>query len=120
MITVTESAVKQLQALLADVPGSAAKGSKGLRLFVETGGCCGLQYGMALDHDKEGDEIIELEGVRMLIDSFSLRQLRGSTIDFSDDREGFSIRNPNAAAAARTCGCGDTLPDDSHASNPHP
>ena len=53
MIIVTESAVKQLQSILAEEPEAAGKG---LRVFVEQGGCAGLQYGMAVDERKEGDE----------------------------------------------------------------
>ena len=102
MITVTASAVKQLQALLLDAPESSGKG---LRLFVETGGCGGMQYGMALDYEKEGDEIVERGGVRLLVDSFSFKHLRGSVIDFCDETTGagFRICNPNPS---RTCECG--------------
>lgn len=105
MITVTDTAVKQLQTLLAD---TAESSGKGLRIFVETGGCAGMQYGMALDHQKEGDEIIERDGVRVLVDSFSFKYLTGSTIDFTDELAGagFRIRNPNAT---RSCGCGTSF-----------
>ncbi len=105
MITVTDSAVKQLQTLLSETPESSGKG---LRIFVEAGGCAGMQYGMALDHGKEGDEIIERESVRVLVDSFSFKYLDGSTIDFTDELAGagFRIRNPNAS---RSCGCGTSF-----------
>ena len=105
MITVTDTAVKQLQTLLAD---AAESSGKGLRIFVETGGCAGMQYGMALDHQKEGDEIIERDGVRVLVDSFSSKYLTGSTIDFTDELAGagFRILNPNAT---RSCGCGTSF-----------
>ncbi len=105
MITVTDSAVKQLQELLAE---SSENAGKGLRIFVEAGGCAGMQYGMAIDRAKEGDEIIEREGVRFLVDSFSGKYLAGSTVDFTDELAGagFRIRNPNAA---RSCGCGTSF-----------
>lgn len=105
MITVTDSAVKQLQALLAEHADSA---NKGLRIFVEAGGCAGMQYGMALDFRKEGDEVIEREGVQVLVDAFSATYLRGSTIDFTDGLTGagFRINNPNAS---RSCGCGTSF-----------
>ena len=105
MITVTDSAVRQLQALLTQ---QAEGGGKCLRVFVEAGSCAGMQYGMALDHQKEGDEILERGGVRVLIDSFSFKHLREATIDFADNvaGAGFQILNPNAT---RTCGCGVSL-----------
>ncbi len=105
MISVTDSAVKQLQTILAGEPDAAGKG---LRIFVEQGGCAGLQYGMALDARKEGDAIIERDGVCVLVDAESSRYLGGSTIDFTDGLSGagFRIQNPNAA---RSCGCGTSF-----------
>ncbi len=104
MITVTDSAVKQLQNLISEQENI----NKGLRIFVETGGCAGMQYGMALDHKKEGDEVIEKGGVTVLVDTFSANYLRGSVIDFSNELAGagFRINNPNAA---RSCGCGTSF-----------
>ena len=89
MITVTESAVKQLQSLLAEEPQSAGKG---LRIFVEQGGCAGLQYGMALDERKDGDSVIEREGVQVLVDEERAKYLVGCTIDFSDGLSGAGFR----------------------------
>ena len=105
MITVTDSAVKQLQALIQEQPGG---GDKGLRIFVEKGGCAGMQYGMAIDDRKDGDAVIEKDGVVVLIDESSAKYLRGSTIDYSDDLAGagFRINNPNAT---RSCGCGTSF-----------
>jgi len=105
MITVTDSAVKQLQALIQEQPGG---GDKGLRIFVEKGGCAGMQYGMAIDDRKDGDAVIEKDGVVVLIDESSAKYLLGSTIDFSDGLTGagFRINNPNAA---RSCGCGTSF-----------
>ena len=105
MIIVTDSALKQLQSLIA---GQADNAGKGLRIYVETGGCAGMQYGMAIDHIKEGDEIFEQEGAKVFIDAFSAKYLCGSTVDFSDDLtgSGFRINNPNAT---RSCGCGTSF-----------
>jgi len=112
MITVTDSAVKQLQAILQEEsPESAlANGvsAKGLRIFVESGGCAGMQYGMNLDEPKEGDEIVERDGVKVIIDKESAGYLGGSVIDYTDGLSGagFKIRNPNAV---RSCGCGTSF-----------
>lgn len=105
MITVTESVVKQLQSILADEPEAAGKG---LRIFVEHGGCAGLQYGMTMDEHKDGDSVIERGGVQVFIDGESAKYLNGSTIDFSDGLSGagFRIQNPNAV---RSCGCGTSF-----------
>ena len=105
MITDTDSAVKQLQSLLAEAPSAAGKG---LRVFVEHGGCAGLQYGMTLDERKDGDSVIEREGVSVLVDQESARYLTGSTLDYADELSGagFRIQNPNAV---RSCGCGTSF-----------
>jgi iron-sulfur cluster assembly accessory protein len=105
MITVTDSAVKQLQSIIAGEPDAAGKG---LRIFVEHGGCAGLQYGMTLDARKDGDSIVEREGVQVLVDGESAKYLSGCTIDFADGLSGagFRIQNPNAV---RSCGCGTSF-----------
>ena len=108
MITVTDNAVKQLQSLIREKSG---EGDVGLRIFVESGGCAGMQYGMTVDSTKEGDEVIERDGVRVFIDSKSAGYLRGSTIDYADGLSGagFKINNPNAR---RSCGCGTSFETD--------
>lgn len=82
--------------------------SKRLRIFVETGGCSGFQYGMSFDEQKSGDTEIESEGVSLLVDATSLAYLSGSAVDFDDGLhgKGFEIKNPNAQS---TCGCGKSF-----------
>jgi iron-sulfur cluster assembly accessory protein len=81
---------------------------KRLRVFVESGGCSGFQYGMSFDDAKPDDAILESEGVSFLMDPPSLAYLNGSTVDFDDGLQGkgFEIKNPNAAS---TCGCGKSF-----------
>lgn len=81
---------------------------KRLRVFVESGGCSGFQYGMSFDEKKEGDAELESEGVAILMDAASLAYLDGSSVDFDDGLhgKGFEIKNPNAQS---TCGCGKSF-----------
>ena len=104
MISLTEPAVKQLHALVKE----SGDETKGLRIFVEKGGCAGLQYGMNMDAPHEGDEVVEQDGVQVIIDQESAAFLRGSTLDYADDLAGagFRLKNPNAA---RSCGCGTSF-----------
>jgi iron-sulfur cluster assembly protein len=104
MITLTEAAARQLQSLVAE----SGDASKGLRLFVEKGGCAGLQYGMRLDSVAAGDETFSRGDVRVIVDPESLEYLRGSEVDYCDDLTGtgFRLRNPNAV---RSCGCGTSF-----------
>ncbi len=88
--------------------GDTDSPGRSLRLFVETGGCSGLQYGMSFDLPKEGDQAFESEGMTILVDGVALSQLSGSSIDFDDGLQGkgFEIKNPNAKT---TCGCGKSF-----------
>lgn len=104
MITVTDAAFQQLQTIVAEQDDQ----NKGLRIFVESGGCAGMQYGMTLDLPQDGDELFQRDGVKVIVDPQSLSYLRGSTVDYSDDLAGagFRIKNPNAV---RSCGCGTSF-----------
>jgi len=79
-----------------------------LRVFVESGGCSGFQYGMSFDEKKSGDVEFASEGVLILMDPASLAYLDGSAVDFDDGLhgKGFEIKNPNAQS---TCGCGKSF-----------
>ena len=101
VITLTDSAIVQIRKLEAD----KAKEGQLLRVFVEAGGCSGFEYGMSFDYKKEGDRLLENNGVSFLIDASSLEYLDGSVIHYNDglNGKGFDIQNPNAS---NTCGCG--------------
>ena len=101
MITLTDGAVIQVRKLEVD----KAKAGQLLRIFVEAGGCSGFEYGMSFDCKKEGDRLLENNGVSFLVDASSLEYLDGSVIHFDDglNGKGFDIQNPNASS---TCGCG--------------
>jgi len=105
MINVTENAVRQLQSLLSQ---RAENSRKGLRVHVAKGGCSGMHYEMTLDERKDGDAVVERNGMQFFIDGDSIPYLHGATLDFSDGLTGtgFRVVNPNAS---RTCGCGSSF-----------
>ena len=82
--------------------------SLGLRIFVAGGGCSGLQYGMTLDEEQDGDTIILVEGFNVLVDEMSLTYISGSEVDYVDSLmgAGFTVNNPNAVSS---CGCGHSF-----------
>ena len=120
IVSLTPDAITQLRNLLSQ----ESNPQLGLRVFVSGGGCSGLQYGMALDDQvRPEDEVVEQEGVRILVDDWSANYLRGSEIDFVNGLmgAGFTVHNPNAvhscscghsfdagddAGTAKACGCG--------------
>jgi len=79
-----------------------------LRVAVEGGGCSGLSYKLGLDYKTEDDEVIESQGIEVIVASKHMMYLEGIYIDYPDglDARGFTFNNPNAS---ETCGCGSSF-----------
>jgi iron-sulfur cluster assembly accessory protein len=105
LVEITPSAATEMKSMLAK---EAEPAGKALRVYVEQGGCSGMQYGMVFDQERDGDWRAEQHGVQVLVDAFSAEYLRGCVIDFSDSLTGggFKISNPNAK---QNCGCGKSF-----------
>lgn len=102
--SLTESAAFQVKSLQSQ-PENA---EKFLRVYVEGGGCSGMQYGMVFDEKRNDDLVSEFFGTPLLVDQFSANYLRGAVIDYVDSLTGggFKISNPNAQ---QSCGCGKSF-----------
>ena len=102
VVRLTPEAAEQVKSMLSSQPEHAGKS---LRVYVENGGCSGLQYGLTFDQGRDGDLVADFFGVRVLVDAESSSYLHGTVIDFSDGLNdgGFRISNPNAR---QSCGCG--------------
>jgi iron-sulfur cluster insertion protein len=101
----TDSAVTKLRDLIAEENNPDIK----LRVFVQGGGCSGMQYGFTFDElQNEDDFDFEYGDVRVLVDSMSFGYLQGAEINWREDAMGasFVIDNPNAQT---TCGCGSSF-----------
>lgn len=107
MITVSPSALGQLKDLLVE---QAPEQQVGLRVYIQSGGCSGFSYGMGLDENppKADDQVVDVDGLRVYVDSYSAQYLDGAEIDYVDQLMGggFTIHNPNAT---KTCGCGHSF-----------
>ncbi len=103
-VSVTERAAIKIKEV------TEQEGDNYLRIFVQGGGCSGLQYGLKTEKEpSNGDKIVEEHGIRVLIDPISIRYLVGSEIDLEENNlmgGGFKINNPNAKG---TCGCGQSF-----------
>ena len=75
---------------------------------VRGGGCSGFQYSLALDEQRDDDQVFEHRGSSVLVDPASLRYVDGSTVDFTESLmgAGFEVQNPNVVAS---CGCGSSF-----------
>jgi iron-sulfur cluster assembly protein len=106
LVSLTPTAAEKIRELMAEDPAGE---SSVLRVAIQGGGCSGFQYGLGFDSGPvEDDETLELHGVTVVIDPYSVPYLKGATIDFLNGLEesGFKIDNPNASAS---CGCGHSF-----------
>ena len=105
MITITDAAVAKIRDIVAEENNPKLK----LRVFVQGGGCSGMQYGFTLDEEQnEDDWDLDISGVKILVDSMSGGYLQGAEVDYTESLQGsqFSIKNPQAQT---TCGCGSSF-----------
>ncbi len=96
-----------------------------LRVYVSGGGCCGVNFGMALDNNfRDIDTIFDSNGIQVVVDNVSIDYLRDATVDFVNDPQhgqGFAVNSPNAksghshseggcacssGSGASSCACG--------------
>ncbi len=107
MVTLTDIAAEKVNAFFSaqETPAEAAPG---LRVAVKGGGCSGFQYQLALDEQKDDDQVFEDRGVRLIVDPASLKYVDGSVVDYTESLmgAGFEVKNPNVVAA---CGCGSSF-----------
>ena len=105
MIQLTPEAITAVKSALSRSTEPAA----GLRIMVETGGCAGFKYMMGLEKEpRDGDAVLEQDGVGLFVDDLSMPHLDGMKVDFvtSLESSGFVFDNPNAASK---CACGKSF-----------
>jgi len=106
MISITPPALEKLNALKAE---ENLSDDYFMRVSVVGGGCSGLSYNLDFDNEeKEGDQVFETDGAKIVCDMKSFLYLCGTELDFTDglNGKGFNFINPNAT---RTCGCGESF-----------
>lgn len=106
MISLTDKGAEKVREFLA--AQQADMSLAGLRVGVRGGGCSGFQYQLAFDEQRDGDEVFEDHGLKLLVDGPSLPYVSGSVIDYEESLQGagFKVNNPNVVAA---CGCGSSF-----------
>jgi iron-sulfur cluster assembly protein len=106
MITVSENAKQHALDLMK--AENRPEGSF-IRVGVEGGGCSGLSYMLEFDDKmREGDQVFEDKGIKIVVDRKSFLYLVGTELEYSGglNGKGFVFKNPNAS---RTCGCGESF-----------
>ncbi|MCC3244027.1 iron-sulfur cluster assembly accessory protein [Methylocystis sp. WRRC1] len=103
VMTVSPAAAERVRGLLANAAAGA-----GLRVSVEKGGCAGMSYKMEIAEPQKGDEVIETDGARVIVDAKAVLYLLGTTMDVKTTQfsSTFVFENPNQTSA---CGCGESV-----------
>jgi len=105
IMSVTEAAAGRIREML----DKRGKPSVGIRVGVRTRGCSGLSYTLEYaDAKNDFDEVVEAQGVTILVDPKAVMFLLGTEMDFVDEkvRSGFTFTNPNEKGR---CGCGESF-----------
>lgn len=103
-ISLTPSAVERVRSYLA----KRGRGL-GLRVGVRKTGCSGyayiIEYADAINSD---DVVFDEQGVKVVVNSESLKFIDGTVVDFVKQgiNEAFRFRNPNVKGE---CGCGESF-----------
>lgn len=103
IVTLSDAAADKVKAIMS------ASDKAYLRVGVKNGGCAGMEYVLDYADDPQPfDEIIEDNGVRILVKADAVLFLLGSQIDHETTRlsSRFVFRNPNETDA---CGCGESV-----------
>lgn len=109
MISISESAAKQIGRLREDDPKVASDPTAFLRVKVVPGGCSGMSYKLDFDTTPtSADKTFEEHGTKVVVDTKSYLYIAGMTLDFEGglNGKGFIFSNPNAS---KSCGCGSSF-----------
>ena len=105
VMTLTPAAIERLRSVMAGKGDNVA----GLKIGLKKGGCAGMEYTMTwADKVDKFDEVIEVEGARVIIDPQAVLYLLGTEMDYKTDKlaSQFVFNNPNQKSA---CGCGESV-----------
>ena len=105
VMRLTEAAAERIKQVMA----RAEKPVVGLRVGVKNGGCAGMEYTMDYAEEiRPTDEVVEDQGIKILIDPKAVLFLLGTEMDFRTEKLSaqFVFKNPNQTSA---CGCGESV-----------
>ena len=102
-LNISKSAASHIRKIMED------GGGKALRIGLKKGGCAGMEYTMEYVNEiSESDEVIEVDGAKVVIAPTAQMFLFGTEIDYESGllESGFKFANPNVS---ETCGCGESI-----------
>ena len=105
VLSLTPAAAARVKAIMASKGPEVA----GLKIGIKKGGCAGMEYTMEwATAAGKFDEIVEVDGARVIIDPKAVLYLLGTQMDYKIDKLSaqFVFNNPNQTSA---CGCGESV-----------
>ena len=102
-LNISKSAASHIREIMKNGAGKA------LRIGLKKGGCAGMEYTTEyVDEISDSDEIVEVDGARVVIAPTAQMFLFGTEIDYESGllESGFKFNNPNVS---ETCGCGESI-----------
>ena len=102
-LSISKSAANHIRKIMENGAGKA------LRIGLKKGGCAGMEYTMEYVNEiSETDEIVEVDGAKVVIAPTAQMFLFGTEIDYESGllESGFKFNNPNVS---ETCGCGESI-----------
>ena len=103
-IVITPEAAEQIRNIRRE---NQIPETHGLRIGIQSGGCCGSSYVLAFDDKVEStDKVLQSEGISIYVDEENIESLSGTKLEYVDgpNGKGFRFDNPNQS---NSCGCGD-------------
>ena len=105
VMSVTPAAAERVKALIE----GRGKPTAGIRIGVRSKGCSGMSYTLEFaDSQQPMDEVVDTQGVKLLIDPKASLFLIGTEMDYEEEKlkSGFVFKNPNEKGR---CGCGESF-----------
>ena len=100
-VSLTEKAANEVKKIITEQ--SLPEGTV-LRVGVQGGGCSGFSYSLGFDTStSERDRVVELHGIRMVVDKKFDPYLDGTVVDYYDglEKRGFVFNNPERGQELR-------------------
>ncbi len=105
VVSVTDRAAERVREIIANADSAA----QGIRIGIKKGGCAGMEYTMEwAAEQKPFDEVVEMNGAKVLIDPKAVMYLLGTEMDYRTEKLSaqFVFSNPNQTGS---CGCGESV-----------
>ena len=64
-----------------------------------TTGCGGSGYRLSYGDPVDGDEVVNVDGIRVALDTMAASRLEGAVIEYDAEEDGYLLEHPDAVTA---------------------